>query len=122
MFIAWLEKAKKKVANSAQALLLPWSLPRCVLRLGLSILILKATSDLGGGTCKDKPETLALGLSPILLLRPYAPLWMLPKEISLGLSFSICKMGLGVLPCMLGLCLRQGLLSSAMSKAARLWQ
>lgn len=82
------------IADSAQASLLLQILLLCVLGLGPSLLILKITSDLDGGTCEDKSETLALGFSPILLHGPYPPLWMLPKEISLGLSFSICKMGL----------------------------
>lgn len=110
------------IANLAQVPLLPRTLPQCVLRLVPSTLTLKATSDLDGGTCKDKPETLALGLSPILLHGPYAPLWMLPKEVSLGLGFSICKVGLGILSSMLVLCPRQGLPSPAMFKAARQWQ
>lgn len=54
-------------ANSAQFPFLRQFLPRCVLRLGPSILTLKATSDLDGETYNDKSETLALGLSLILL-------------------------------------------------------
>lgn len=85
-----------------QVQVLPQTFPRCVLRLGPSILILKATSDLDGGTYNDKSETLALGLSPILLPGPYVPQRMLPKEsLWASVSTSVKWVWESFLPCLL---------------------
>lgn len=52
LLLDW-RRLRKMDANSAQVLLLPQILPRCVLRLGPFILILRATSDLDGGAYND---------------------------------------------------------------------